>query len=302
FLLCPAAEAESDHSRGAAVPAMGAPAPSAGAHGRNQPEADAGKDDEDRQLYEVGDDEGRDALVDRPDRDVRLDAFEDEDVESQGRVDEAGLDHAEIDDAPPQHVIAEMQHQGRDDWHGDDHHRAEQQIDEQDDGDDGDRRPVEMRQEGGRAFGQRADPDEERENLRTEDQPIDHRRRGGGARHHMPEGAAFELAAEEGAEEGFEGADRRRLGRGEDSEIYAAKHAAEKQRRRAAARQGRNEAARLDIALDRRRGRRDADIDGDGEEVERGREQPWQDRGDEELPDRGFREQREKNERARGRR
>src|SRR5690348_14533662 len=64
---------------------------SAGSHGRDQPETESGKDDEDRQLHQIGNDEGRNALIDRPDRDIRLDAFEDKDIEAKRRMDETGL-------------------------------------------------------------------------------------------------------------------------------------------------------------------------------------------------------------------
>ena len=110
-------------------------------------------------------------------------------------MNESGLDDAEIDDAPPQDVIAQMQHQRRHDRHRDHHHgerfheRAQQQIDDADDRDDGHRRPVELCEIGGRGLGQGADADEEREDLRAEDEAVDHRGGRRRLRQHVPEGA-----------------------------------------------------------------------------------------------------------------
>src|SRR6185312_4844432 len=92
-------------------------------HRRDQPQGDDGEHQQQDQFHQIGDDKGEYAFIDRPYRYVGLDTLQHEDVESQRRMDEAGLDNADIDDAPPQDVVAEMEDEGRHDRHGNDHHR-----------------------------------------------------------------------------------------------------------------------------------------------------------------------------------
>ncbi len=138
----------------------------------------------------------------------------------------------------------------------------------------------------------RADADEERENLRAEDQAVDHRRGRGGFGHHAPERAAAELAAPGGKGERAEGADRRGFGVGEDAEIEPAHHHAEQDADRDAAPRCFAEFPRFPFAHLRRRPRRNADIDHHSDEIEQDGEDGGPDRGDEQLTDRRLGEQR----------
>ena len=78
--------------------------------------------------------------IDRAERHVGAgDALEHEQMDAEWRRDQSGLQHDQIDDAPPHQVVAHSGDQRRDDRDGDEHHsvgihdRAERQIDEQDD-------------------------------------------------------------------------------------------------------------------------------------------------------------------------
>src|SRR4051812_47960622 len=105
---------------------------------RGQPERDNRQGDEDHQPDQVGHDEGNHAPENGGETHVFNDAFDDEHIHADRRMDQAELDRHDDDDAEPDRVEAELGDHGKDDRHRQDdhghgvHQAAEHQIHQHD--------------------------------------------------------------------------------------------------------------------------------------------------------------------------